>query len=184
MRSIRTPSGCSASIGIVPNGLSREQPSCPSRTRQLGDLEMSAVELRDLFHELILIESRLRRSVDSQLQAEYELTLSRLELLRVVAAHDGCQIRDIVAALSLTTGGASKLVDRAQREGHCRRRPHPTDRRSSIVELTSQGQRLLAPASRTLESIVQAQLGPALSPTSLKQFASLIEALRAAWPPA
>lgn len=44
----------------------------------------------------------------------------------------------------------------------CRRRAHPADRRSSIIELTTAGQRLLASADAVFEDELRAQLGPDL----------------------
>jgi MarR family transcriptional regulator, organic hydroperoxide resistance regulator len=134
---------------------------------------------RELFDELVLVESRLRASVDTRLREEFGLPINRFEVLRVVASQDGCQVRDVVAALDLTTGGASKLVDRVEETGLCRRRPNPDDRRSSIVELTPAGASILAAASDTVEGTLQAQLGSALSPASLRQFAALLDALGA-----
>jgi DNA-binding MarR family transcriptional regulator len=140
---------------------------------------MKTRRLRELFDELVLVETRLRAFVDGRLREEFGLPINRFEVLRVVASQDGCQVRDVVAALSLTTGGASKLVDRVEEAGLCRRRPNPDDRRSSIIELTPRGMRLLAAASDTVEVALQARLGSALSPASLRQFATLLDALRA-----
>jgi MarR family transcriptional regulator, organic hydroperoxide resistance regulator len=147
-----------------------------------GRLEMSTARLRALFDELVLVETRLRASVDARLRDEFGLPIEQFELLSVVAGQEACQVRDIVAALSLATGGASKHVDRAEEAGLCRRRSNRDDRRSSIIELTPAGARLLARASEEVEVTLQSALGSAISPASLEQFATLLEALRAFGP--
>jgi DNA-binding MarR family transcriptional regulator len=149
------------------------------REGSCGRLDMSATRLRALFDELVLVETRLRASVDTRLRSEFGLPVNQFELLSVVAGQEACQVRDVVAALSLTTGGASKLVDRVEKAGLCRRRPNTEDRRSSIIELTPEGARLLARASEEVEATLHAELGAAISPASIEQFASLLAALRA-----
>ena len=137
---------------------------------------MRAAHLRALFAELVFVETRLRACVDAKLRAEFGLPVNQFELLNVVAGREACQVRDIVAALFLTTGGASKLVDRVEEGGLCRRRPNPEDRRSSIIELTSEGATLLVRASEQVEATLQSQLGSAtISPAALEQFAALLK---------
>jgi len=64
----------------------------------------------------------------------------------VIDTIPGCRVYDIATELSSTTGGTSKLVDRIEASGYCRRLPNPADRRSSLLELTEEGQRMLAEA--------------------------------------
>lgn len=42
----------------------------------------------------------------------------------------------LAAALNLTSGGVTALVQRLERAGHVRREPHPYDRRSTLLRLT------------------------------------------------
>jgi DNA-binding MarR family transcriptional regulator len=44
----------------------------------------------------------------------------------------------IAAHLAISTAATTKLLDRLERGGHVRRRPHPTDRRSLTVEVTDE----------------------------------------------
>jgi len=46
--------------------------------------------------------------------------------------------RQLGDRLALTSGAITMLVDRLERGGWVRRRPHPTDRRSVLVELSPQ----------------------------------------------
>jgi DNA-binding MarR family transcriptional regulator len=55
--------------------------------------------------------------------------------------HDGSgRVQELSRELSITIGAASKLVDRLENAKLATRRPHPEDRRSSLVSLTAAGQ--------------------------------------------
>ena len=87
---------------------------------------------------------------------------------------------DIAAELGITTGGASKLVDRIEASGYCRRLPNPADRRSSLLELTPEGQRMLAEAGVAFDEELQRWIGAAVPERTLRQFAATLKRLRAA----
>lgn len=91
--------------------------------------------------------------------------------------HEYC-VADIAAALSITVGGTSKLVDRIERAGCCRRTPHPDDARSSILSLTCTGRRLIGQAQRSFEDELDERLGAALSLERLDTLASFLRHVR------
>ncbi len=137
-------------------------------------------DLKLLFSELIRYETELWNAIDARLRAQHDLPLSRFEPMQVIAERDDCRVYDIAEALSLTTGGTSKIVDAIEASGYCRRRPNPSDRRSSVIELTPAGRRLLASATKTFEVELEARLGAALPERSLQQFGVTLAKLRAA----
>jgi DNA-binding MarR family transcriptional regulator len=136
--------------------------------------------LRDAFDVLIRFETELWNSIDARLRADLDLPLARFEVMRVIGSHPGCRVFDIADELSITIGGSSKLVDRIEAAGHCRRRPNPGDRRSSIIEVTPAGQRILTKATKVFESELQARMGSAVSERALEQLYSTLTRLRAA----
>jgi MarR family transcriptional regulator, organic hydroperoxide resistance regulator len=87
-------------------------------------------------------------------------------------------VHDIATTLSITTGGASKLIDRIEGAGLCRRRPNPDDRRSSLLELTSTGRELLGGASVAMEEELECRFG-VLPDRTLQQFSTTLRRLRA-----
>ena len=137
-------------------------------------------DLVDLFHQVIRFETELWNGVDARLRAEFGLPLSRLEPMQVIAHRPSCRVYDIAAELSITIGGTSKLVDRIEAEGYCVRRTNPEDRRSSIIELTASGRRVLAKATKVFEDELQTRIGSAVAERSLQQFHSTLVKLRAA----
>jgi DNA-binding MarR family transcriptional regulator len=116
-------------------------------------------DLLTLFIVLVRFEAELCNAVDARLRTECALPLSGFGTLRVIARHRACRVRDIAEQLALTVGATSKRVDRLEAAALCRRRAHPADRRSSIIELTTAGQRLLASADAVFEDELRAQLG-------------------------
>jgi DNA-binding MarR family transcriptional regulator len=135
-------------------------------------------DLKTLFNELVRLEVETWGAIDARLRAEHGLPLTRYEVMRVIASHQNCRVFDIVAELSLTTGGASKLVDAVESAGYTRRRPNPDDRRSSIIELTPAGKRIVEKATRTVEDELEQRIGSALPDRSLQQLTATLARLR------
>jgi MarR family transcriptional regulator, organic hydroperoxide resistance regulator len=69
---------------------------------------------------------------------------------------------------------------RVEASGYCRRRANPDDRRSSIVQLTASGKRMLAKATTVFEDELATRLGAAVPERSLQQLAATLATLRAA----
>jgi DNA-binding MarR family transcriptional regulator len=137
-------------------------------------------DLKVLFSELIRFETELWNAVDARLRSEQGLQLTWFEPMQVISKCPACRVYDIKEELSITVGGTSKLVDRIEAAGLCRRRANPDDRRSQIIELTPAGRRLLAEATKTFEDELQARLGSVLTGRSLDRFGAMLVTLRAA----
>ena len=137
-------------------------------------------DLLELFHQLVRFETELWNAVDARLRDDFDLPLSRLEPMQVIARRPSCRVNDIAEELSITIGGTSKLVDRIEAAGYCVRRANPDDGRSSVIELTAAGRRVLAEAVKAFEDELDTRIGSALSARSLQQFYTSIVKLRAA----
>jgi DNA-binding MarR family transcriptional regulator len=137
----------------------------------------SSAELAALFSDLVRLETELWDRVDARLRRDHDLPLSWFEPLQLMDRLPACRVADIAEGLSITDGGASKLVDRLERAGWCSRRANPGDARSSLLRLTPAGRRRLGPARSTFEDELGRSLGAALAPT---QLASLATSLRTA----
>ncbi len=95
---------------------------------------------------------RLNAVIQSGL-AERGLTASRAEVL-LVLAQDGPMVqRQISESLRCTPRYVTALIDGLEGEGLVQRRPHPTDRRATLVSLTRRGS---AAASRMVTERQQA----------------------------
>jgi MarR family transcriptional regulator, organic hydroperoxide resistance regulator len=137
-------------------------------------------DLKQLFSDLIRFETELWNAIDVRLRTEHDLPLHKFEPMQIIANRPNCRVYDIAGALSLTTGGVSKLVDAIEASGYCNRRPNPDDRRSSIIELTPAGKKALAQATKTFERELDLRLRSSVPARTLAQFSSSMRALRAA----
>jgi DNA-binding MarR family transcriptional regulator len=137
-------------------------------------------DLKNVFSELIRLETDLWNAVDARLRSEHDLPLSWFEPMQVMSRCKTCRVLDIGQELSVTVGGASKLVDRIEAAGLCHRLAHPDDRRSRIIGLTPTGRRLLARASSSFEDELQMRLGAVVPGRALEEFAATLLKLRAA----
>ncbi|WP_380527489.1 MarR family winged helix-turn-helix transcriptional regulator [Streptacidiphilus alkalitolerans] len=132
-----------------------------------------------MFDDLVRFETELWNGIDARLQRDCGVPLGSFNTLLVIEATPSCRVNDIVAALSITVGGASQAVDRLEKRGLCVRRPHPTDRRSSIVELTGAGQDLVNTAGPVFDQELEAWLRGPLTDAALGRFGAALASLRA-----
>ena len=115
-----------------------------------------------------------------RLKRGFDLPMTHFEPMSVMDRLPKCRVYDIATKLGITTGGTSKLVDRIEASGYCRRLPNPDDRRSSLLELTPQGRRLYAEAGQAFDDELQRRLGAAVPERTLRQFAATQARRRAA----
>jgi DNA-binding MarR family transcriptional regulator len=139
-----------------------------------------ASDLRRLFTDIIRFEIELWNAVDARLKSDFDLPLTHFEPMSVIDSLPGCRVYDIATELGITTGGTSKLIDRIEANGYCRRLPNPADRRSSLLELTEEGKRIFAAAGEAFDEELQRWLGSAVPERTLRQFAATLTRLRAA----
>ncbi|WP_171013048.1 MarR family transcriptional regulator [Microbacterium sp. 2FI] len=110
----------------------------------------------DFFDHLVRFETDLWNAVERQLARSGQVGLGTLQALRILDRHDGAgRVHELSEELSITIGAASKVVDRLERDGLATRRPHPEDRRSSLVALTFVGQQ----ARQDGEKVARAFIG-------------------------
>ena len=136
------------------------------------------VELVGLFRDLVRLETELWNRVEVTVQQAHGVPLAWLEIMQVVAATEGCRVLDIARALSITVGGASKVVDKVEAAGMCRRNPSRTDGRSNLIQLTEPGVDLLAAADVTFSAALATFVGAAAPADELTQLSSTLRRLR------
>ena len=95
-----------------------------------------------------LLETAVLRAVRSLSEAMPQHTMaaahhlgisgSEVRALNVVSSHRGLTAGELGAALGVTSGGITGIVDRLERVGHLRREPDQSDRRRVKVEVTEE----------------------------------------------
>ncbi|WNM35742.1 MarR family transcriptional regulator [Streptomyces sp. Li-HN-5-11] len=133
-----------------------------------------------MYQDLVRFEIELWNAVDARLRAECDLQLTWFEVMRLLAQRSQCRVQDMADEFGITVGGTSKVVDRIEAAGYCRRRANPNDRRSSLVELTPAGRRLVDRATDVFEAELQTRIGSVVPEQDLETFAATLSALREA----
>jgi DNA-binding MarR family transcriptional regulator len=88
-------------------------------------------ELLGTLHRFGLMRDRL----NAALAQATGLNATELEALEHLEEDGPLTQRELAERLFLTSGGTTLLVDRLERAGLVRRRPHPDDRRAVLLEL-------------------------------------------------
>ncbi|GAB3740289.1 MarR family winged helix-turn-helix transcriptional regulator [Microlunatus parietis] len=135
-------------------------------------------DLRTIFHDLVRLEIELWDTVDAALRSAHDLPVTWFEILNLLDQTGGCRVQDMAEEIGITVGGVSKVVDRIENAGLCARRPNPEDRRSSLVELTAAGRRVLDGATKIVDAQLQERIGSVLHETELNQLATVLARLR------
>jgi DNA-binding MarR family transcriptional regulator len=110
--------------------------------RQRPELDFSSIEITA---RLVLLSGLLQRDWDTDAAANFDLgggAFPVLLALRRVGAPFELTPTSLTREAYLSSGGMTQLLDRLERRGLVARRPHPTDRRGLLVQLTPEGVRL------------------------------------------
>lgn len=107
------------------------------------------------------------------------LTFARFELLRLLgfSTRGSLPLSVIGERLQVHPTSVTSLVDRLETDGLVARKPHPTDRRIKLAELTLEGRRVLSKATETLNDEVFTAM-PGLGPVETEQLISLLARFR------
>jgi MarR family transcriptional regulator, multiple antibiotic resistance protein MarR len=133
--------------------------------------------LAGLFDDLVRCETRLYNAANDRLRERHGIVTSQFELLRYVRDQPGTRVADLSAAFAIGIGAASKGVDRAEQRGWVARQANPADRRSSLLVLTADGQKLTDAAEKTLDELLEQLIGSEIGATVPRFFATLRAAL-------
>ena len=110
---------------------------------QRPDMDMLPMEVLGRLNEASQLVVRERQT---PLFARYGLQhgeFDALATLRRSGAPEGLTPTALFEAAMMSSGGMTARIDRLERAGLVERRPHPTDRRATLVRLTDKGFNLI-----------------------------------------
>ena len=125
------------------------------------------------------VQQILQAAVDESLRA-HGLTFARYEALVLLSfsSRDSLPMRLMGERLQLHPTSITNIVDRLEADGLAQRLPHPTDRRTTLVQLTPEGRSRLTAAT---ESVLGTDFGfVGLEPGELQELSRLLTKLRKA----
>jgi DNA-binding MarR family transcriptional regulator len=120
------------------------------------------------FGVLLTAAARLERLLGAAMERESGISHAMFEvLLRLAAAPEGATMGDLSRDAVLTSGGATRLVDRMVEAGLVLRERSRTDRRIQVVTITPLGERKLAEAARRHAAAIDEHVFQVLKPEQL-----------------
>jgi DNA-binding MarR family transcriptional regulator len=126
---------------------------------------------------LMRAQQIVQARVDAVLRP-FDLTFARYECLMVLyfSRRGALPLGKLGDRLQVHPTSVTNTVDRLEAQGLVRRTPHPTDRRTTLAEITASGRRLAPRATRALNEEVFAR--PGLPSTKLTALLDLLRDLR------
>ncbi|TQV80531.1 MarR family winged helix-turn-helix transcriptional regulator [Denitrobaculum tricleocarpae] len=91
--------------------------------------------------------------------AELDLSPARFQILQALSKGQARSMVDLAERLCVTKRNITTLVDGLEKDGLAARRPHPTDRRSTLVVLTQTGEAVFVEAARVQTESLTELLG-------------------------
>ncbi|HJQ47293.1 MAG TPA: MarR family transcriptional regulator [Amycolatopsis sp.] len=103
---------------------------------------------------LMRVQQIIQSAVDGALKP-HGLTFARYEALVLLtfARRSALPMRVMGERLQLHPTSVTNIVDRLERDGLVKRLPHPTDRRTTLVEITEEGRARHAVATKAVTAI-------------------------------
>jgi DNA-binding MarR family transcriptional regulator len=135
-------------------------PSSLSALPEVPDLESRTVpedhqDLRLWLRMLTccnLIESEIR----SRLRTEYDTTLPRFDLMaQLLRSPEGMKMSELSRHMMVTNGNITGITDQLEKEGMVQRTRDASDRRSSVIKLTTKGKRTFTRMAKEHEQWIQ-----------------------------
>lgn len=126
----------------------------------------------------VMRAQQILRDRVEQVLRPLELTFARYEILMLLhfSRSGALPLVVIGSRLQVHPTSVTSAVDRLERQGLVRRRPHPTDRRTKLAELTEEGRSQALEATDRLNSTVFTN--PGLGAEHVEQLNDLLRDLR------
>jgi DNA-binding MarR family transcriptional regulator len=130
---------------------------------------------RDAWIGLLETHKQLTRALDAELEDEYALSLSALEVLGRLAAAEGRSLRlsELASACGLSLSRVSRIIDALVARGLVERRCVPSDARAVDGHLTDAGMELVRRAQGSHFASVQQRFFEQLSDDETRLLSSI-----------
>lgn len=100
-------------------------------SRQQGGVETAADAMRRMLHAY--------DAFDTQWRIDWGLSHAERSVITHLWAVGSAPMSEVAQRCGVSTGGATSIVDRLERDGYVERRVHESDRRVQLVNLTQRG---------------------------------------------
>jgi DNA-binding MarR family transcriptional regulator len=121
--------------------------------------------------------ARQLREASHQSLAPWDITPAQLRALRVLRHHGTLRMSELSDHLHIAPRSATEVADALESRGLVKRRPDPSDRRATLVELTEHGASVLDAIQEARATEAERVFGR-LSPTDRAHLARILRRLR------
>ena len=146
-------------------------------SRQSADIDVAEFAGQLFFRLWRASHTRMAQALES-----LDLTPALFALLNFLGAREDAIQQEIGSAMGIDPSTMVALVDRLERAGLARRRPHPHDRRAREVLITARGRRVLERA-RQMAAQVEEEVLQGLSAGERRQLLALLRRALTSAPP-
>ncbi len=101
---------------------------------------------------LIYLTSLNLRNYAEKMLSPYDLTVEQFHLLKNTSMVTGCSQNQLCEYVGKKPANITRILDRLEKKQWIERRGHPTDRRSSLVFLTKEGEQMANRVSKHFEA--------------------------------
>ena len=133
----------------------------------MAELNMVDATPAEITETLLSVIRLMRKQVDAAMSAQ-GLSLARGKLLTAIAHEGTCRPGELAHALQQSPRTITDAIDAMDRDGLLVRKPHPTDRRSQLLELTDAGKQALEQVKQPKQAAID-RLFEGLDPLARKQ---------------
>ncbi|EHR62597.1 MarR family winged helix-turn-helix transcriptional regulator [Saccharomonospora cyanea] len=125
-----------------------------ARAAQLWEERIGPSTTMSAVTGLMRVQQIIQSAVDAALKP-HGLTFARFEALTLLSfsRHSRLPMRVMGERLQLHPTSVTNIVDRLEKDGLVKRLPHPTDRRTTLVEITEEGTARREEATRAVTDI-------------------------------
>ena len=121
--------------------------------------------------------SRQLRETSQETLAPWDINPSQFRALRMLNHHGAIRLSDLSGRLHIAPRSATEVVDALESRGLVERRPDPSDRRATLVELTAHGTSVLG-AIRAARGTEAERLFDRLTPADRDHLARILRQLQ------
>ncbi len=137
---------------------------------------MPDMTIGETLHTLLHAYKRaLRQAYD---QAGIPLAISHIRTLKGINAVPDCTPLALSTRTKHDKGQITRLIKDLQAENLIKKHPHPDDKRSNILRLTSEGQKMIM-RIKEIEEIAASRMAAGLSPDEITDFSRLANIMSA-----
>jgi len=133
----------------------------------MAELNMVDATPAEITETLLSVIRLMRKQVDAAMSAQ-GLSLARGKLLTAIAHEGTCRPGELAHVLQQSPRTITDAIDAMDRDGLLVRKPHPTDRRSQLLELTDAGKQALEQVKRPKQAAID-RLFEGLDPLARQQ---------------